>query len=243
VLENDDFVAWTNENCLCVVGHNGAVHGEDHKPVEVTDPKTKEKKSTCPKYLGLTCEEHQAVQADAQNPKDGVGKITMPGGVPATFMVGPDGAVEQMDQAKSQGAKSAIDELVAYQKKYDGKPIPSKKYEAYKKLFADGDTALEAGKWKDALSALVKVDADGKKLSKGLVEKVKAKADALSEKAKAKFDELKDGDGDPAAKLKAVKALRADLSTKLSTGALAVVADLDAWIKEQATTPAAPAAK
>jgi len=241
VLENDDFVAWTNENCLCVVGHNGAVHGEDHKPVDVTDPKTKESKSVCPKYLGLTCAEHQQVQADAQNPKDGVGAIKMPGGVPATFMVGPDGAVEQMDQAKSQVAKQAIDELTAYQKKYEGKAIPSKKYDVYKKLFADGDTALEAGKWKEALAALQKVDADGKKLSKGLVEKVKAKADALNEKVKAKFDEAKDGDGDAAAKLKAVKALRADVSTKLSTGPLAVVADIDAWLKEQAAAATPPA--
>lgn len=239
MLENDDFVAWTNENCLCVVGHHGAVHGEDHQPTDVTDPKTKETKSVCPKYAGLTCAEHQAVQADAQNPKDGLGKITMPGGVPATFMVGPDGAVEQMEQAKSQVAKMAIDELTAFQKKYEGKAIPAKKYETYRKLFADGDAALEASRWKDALAALVKVDAEGKKLSKGLVEKVKAKADALDAKAKARFEELKGGDGDAAARLKAVKALRADVSAKLSTGYLPVLAELDAWIKEQAAVPAA----
>ena len=242
MLENEEFAAWTIENCVAVVGHNGAVHGEDHKPVDVTDPKTKEKKSVCPSYLGLTCPEHQAIQSEIASPKDGVGKIDMPNGVPATFMVGPDGTVEKMDQAKSMVAKSAIDELTAFQKKYDAKPIGGKRYEVYKKALADSDAAVAATKWKDALAALVKVDADGKKLSKGLVEKVKAKADALNELLKARFEELKSGESAAAAKSKAVKQLRADVSAKLLSGVLPVVADLDAWIKEQAAA-AAPAGK
>ena len=52
VFEKDDFIAWANENVVTMVGHNGATGGkEDHKPTEVTDPKTKEKKSVCPSYV------------------------------------------------------------------------------------------------------------------------------------------------------------------------------------------------
>lgn len=243
MLENDDFAAWTNDNCLCVVGHDGAVHGDDHKPVDVTDPKTKETKSTCPSYIGLTCEEHKTCKREIANPKDGFGKIELPNGVPATYMVGPDGNVEKMDQGKSMVAKNAIDELTAYQKKYAEKPIPFKKYEGYKKLFDDADTAIGAGKLKDAAGAYSKVDADLKKPPKGMVDLLKAKIDALNEKAKARFDELTSGEGDDASKLKAVRLFRADLSAKFSTGTLAVLVDIDAWIKEKAAAAAAPAGK
>lgn len=242
MLDNEDFAAWSNENCLCVVGHNGAVGGkEDHKPAEEADPKTKEKHAICPLYHGLTCEEHQQVKADAGNPKDGYGKIDFPNGVPNTWMVGPDGVVKQMDQKASMSPKAAIEALTAFQAGYKDKPVASKKYELYKKSFADADKALEGSKFKDALAAYVKVDADAKKLSPGLVERVKKSVDALNEKVKAKFEELKTGEGDDAAKLKAVRALRADVSAKLSSGTLASLVDLDAWIKEQAAA-AAPAA-
>ena len=58
------------------------------------------------------------------------------------------------------------------------------------------------------------------------------------EKVAAKFTELKDGSDDDATKLKNVKALRAEVGQKLSTGFLAVVADMDTWIKEAAAKPA-----
>jgi hypothetical protein len=241
VLTNEEFATWINENGIAVVGHNGSVGGKaDHKPVEEVDPKTKEKREVCPSYAGITCADHQKCKEEAGNPPDGLGKIDFPNGVPNSWMVGPDGVVERMEQKDSMVPKSAIEALTAFQKKYEAKPVPFKKYETYRKLFADHDAAVEAGKWKDALSALVKVDADGKKLSPGLAEKVKAKAGELSDKAKARLGEIEAGDGDDASKLKAVKALRADVSAKLSIGNLAALADLDAWIKERAAA-AAPA--
>jgi hypothetical protein len=240
VLEDDDFIAWANENVVIVVGHDGATGDkEQHKPVETTDPKTKEKREICPLYDGLTCDEHKAIRRDASSPKDGFGKIDVPGGFPNTWMVGPDGVVERIDPKDQQVAKNVQDALVAFQKKYEGKPLPWKKYDAHRKSIADGDKALEEGKWKAALAAYAKVDADAKKLPKGFQERLKAKLDASNEKIAAKFAEIRDGEGDAAAKAKAVKALRAEVGAKFSTGNLAVVADLDAWIKENGA-PATP---
>ena len=240
VLDNEDFATWTNENCLCVVGHDGAVgKQDDHKPAEEVDPKTKEKRTICPLYHGLTCDEHKAVKSDAGSGKDGLPKIDFPNGVPNTWMIGPDGVVKQMDQKAAASPKTAIEALTAYQAGYKDKPVPSKKYEIYKKLFADADKALEGAKWKDALSAYLKVDADGKKLSSGLVDKLKTSLTALNEKVSARFEELKAAEGDDATKLKNVRALRADVSAKFSSGNIAALADIDAWIKDQAAAAAA----
>ena len=243
MLSNDDFIAWTNENAVAEVGHDGATGGkEDHKPIDEVDPKTKEKRSVCPSYTGLTCEEHRKCRADASSGADGLPKIGTSDGVPNSWVILPDGTVEKFDQAKSMAAKSAIDELTTYQKKITGKPVPFKKYEAYRKSFADGDKALEDGKWKVALAAYLKVDADAKKLSTAVEDKVKAKLSTANEKIAAKFAELKDGDGDAASKLKAVKALRAEVGTKFSSGFLASIADMDAWIKDAAAAAAPPSA-
>jgi hypothetical protein len=240
VLEDDDFIAWANENVVIVLGHDGATGDkEQHKPVEVTDSKTKEKKEVCPLYDGLTCEEHKAIRKEVADPKGGVGKIDVPSGFPNTFMVGPDGVVERIDPKDQQVAKNIQEALVAFQKKYEGKPLPWKKYDAHRKSISDGDRAVEEGKWKAALAAYAKVDADAKKLPQGLLDRLKAKVDALNEKVAAKFAEIRDGEDDPAAKVKALKALRGEVGAKLSTGPLAVTADLDAWIKENGV-PATP---
>lgn len=241
MLSNDDFIAWTNENAVVEVGHSGAVGGkEDHKPVEETDPKTKEKRSVCPSYPGLTCEEHRKCRADASSGAEGTPKIGEAAGVPNSWVILPDGTVEQFDQAKSMSPKDAVEEMTRYQKNVQGKPIGSKKYEVYRKQLAEGDKAIEDGKWKVGLAAYLKVDADAKKLTEALAEKVKAKLAVANDKVVAKFTELKDGEGDAAAKLKAVKALRAEVGTKFSSGFLASVAEMDAWIKETAAA-AAPA--
>jgi hypothetical protein len=241
VFESDDFIAWANENCVVAIGHSGATPGnEDHKPVSVTDPKTKETKEVCPKYAGLTCAEHQAVRSGADNPPEGWSKMPESKGVPNNAVFKPDGTVEKLDNKEALVVKALIDALTARQpNKKDDKPIPFKKWDVYVKAFEDGDKAAADGKWKAALSALAKVDADAKKLSKALADKLAAKEKDLNDKVVAKLAEIKDGSGDDAAKLKDVKALRADVGAKLSTGNLPVVADIDAFIKEHGA-PAAP---
>jgi hypothetical protein len=240
VLENEDFITWANENIVTVVGHDGATgENKPHESVEFKDPKTKETSQVCPLYEGLTCEEHKAIRREASAPKDDFGKIDVPSGFPNTWMVGPDGVVERVE-GKDQSTAGKLEELLTeFQKKYEGKPLTLKKYEAYRKSFTDGDAALEAGKWRVALAAYAKIDADAKKLPKGLTDRVKAKVDAANERIAARFAELKDGDLDAAAKLKAVKAMRSEVGAKFSTGFLPVVADLDTWIKEQAAAVAA----
>ena len=241
VFGKDDFVAWANENIVLAVGHNGATHGEDHKPVDQTDPKTKETHSVCPKYFGLTCEEHQKVHGDAHNPPEGLPKIPEAKGVPNTWIVNPAGEVTEIEGADKDNPKAITDKVTAMLKTASPKPVPYKKWQEYVKAFADADKAVEDGKLRDALAILVKVDADAKKLTKGLADKWKAKVDAVNAKAAAKFEEAKAGSLDAAAKAKAVKALRADVGTKVSTGSLPVVADLDAWLKDPANAAPAPA--
>ena len=242
MFDNDDFIAWANENIVVAVGHNTSTPGnEQHKPVKETDPKTKEEREVCPKYPGLTCEEHKAVATAAeQSPPEGWAKMPESKGIPNNAVFHPDGTVEKLENKDVMVAKTAIDTLTAKQpNKKDDKPVPFKKWDAYRKSFEDADKAVADGKWKAALAALAKVDADGKKLSKGLTEKLVAKVKDVDEKVGARFGEIKDGSGDDAAKLKETKALRAEVGQKLAAATLAVVADLDAWIKEHAA-PAAP---
>lgn len=238
MFDNDDFIAWANENCVVAVGHDGATGGkEDHKPAKEKDPKTKEEKEVCPSYVGLTCAEHQKIRRDAENPPEGWDKMFESNGVPKNAWFSPEGRITKLENKDALAAKTLMDILTAAQGK--SKAIPFKKWDAYNKAFEDCDKAAADGKWKAALAALQKVDADGKKLTKPLQDKVAAKAKDVNEKVVARFDEIRNGEGDDATKLKAAKALRAEVGTKLSTGALPVVADLDTWIKE-ASAPATP---
>jgi hypothetical protein len=236
VLQNDEWVAWANENVVLVVGHDGATgENKQHEPTKITDAKSKEEKEICPLYTGLTCAEHKQIVHDVSSPPDGFGKIDVPGGFPNSWMVGPDGKVEKLEGKDAGIPKNLEDALVAFQKKYDAKPIPAKTWDKLKKALADGDAALEAGKLKDALAAYAKVDSDGlAKKQKHLIDKVKAKTDAVNAKAVAQLAEIKDGSAAPADKVKALKALRDQIGAKLSFGNLAVVADVDALLKDLA---------
>lgn len=242
MFENEDFITWANENCVVAIGHSGATPGnQDHKPVKVTDPKTKVESEVCPLYAGLTCAEHQEVRQGTENPPEGWAKMPESKGVPNNAAFRPDGTVEKLDNRVALVAKSLIDELTARQpNKKDDKPIAFKRWDAYNRSFDESDKAVTDGKWKVALAALAKVDADAKKLSKGLTDKLTTKATALNDALAAKFGEIRDGAADDAAKLKDLKALRADLTAKLTSATLPVVAELDGWLKEHATPAPAP---
>jgi hypothetical protein len=239
VFEKDDFIAWANENVVTMVGHNGSTAGhEDHKPTEVTDPKTKEKKSVCPSYVGITCEEHQACSTDAHSPQGDLPKVPSKEGFPNTYLISPTGDVQEIDGVEKTNPKGIIEKVTALTKKLDTKPIAYKKWQDYHQALVDGDKAVEDAKWKAALAAYAKVDADGKKLTKPIADKLKAKLDAVNAKITAKVDEIKGGSDDDATKAKNLKALRADVGQKFSTGTLPVVAVLDEALK--ATAPASP---
>lgn len=239
VFEKDDFIAWANENVVTMVGHNGASGGkEDHKPTEVTDPKTKEKTSVCPKYVGVTCAEHQACATDAHNPQGDLPKIPQKETAPSTYLVSPSGEVTEIEGVERSNPKAIMEKVTALTKKLDAKPVLYKKWQEYRQALADGDKAVAEGKWKAALAAYLKVDADSKKLSKPLADRLKTTLEVANAKIVARLDEIKGGVEDDAGKLKLVKALRADVGQKFSTGTLPVVATLDDALKEMA--PAAP---
>src|SRR5262249_59678927 len=58
---NDKFVAFLNDACVCLVGHDAG----GHKPITETDPKTKGQVERCPKYPGISCSVHERGFADA----------------------------------------------------------------------------------------------------------------------------------------------------------------------------------
>lgn len=237
MLENPDFIAWAAENAVLVVGHEGSSHkadkardssaGKDDKDGTDAPPAGEPESAVtdgCSLYPGLTCAEHEKIHEDAKT--TGVPKLEFQGW-PTSFMIGPDGTLEK--HPTDRAPKTCMDALIAYQKKFKVK-IAGKKYLAYVATVSDGDKAVEAGKWKDALAAYAKIDAEGKKLS-ALRSELPARIEALNAKVAAAFAATTDGDGDATAKHKAIQALRAGVAAKLSSGALPVVADLDAWLK------------
>ena len=289
VLEDEDFVAWANENVVIVVGNDngtgvhktgekkdddgkgekdgkGAKDGkgdkEDHgiappgplppaAPVRAEGDDEKKDGETpppeeaapaasggadvdCTYYPGLKCSEHVKVLSEVRKPPEGVPEIPEWQGIPATFLVAPDGTVEVCKEDRAPSSlQNAVEDL---QKRLKLKPVPFKKYEGYLKAMADGDAAVEAGTWKAALAAYAKVDKDAKKLP-GLTSRLAKRLEAMNGKVAEAFAKAKEG-GDAATCLKAVKTLRADAGAKLpSAGALPVLADLDAWLKENAAPP------
>jgi hypothetical protein len=269
VLEDEDFIAWANQNIVVVVG-NGNASGkhdtgekdegdekgskkDDGKEDEAKDEDAKPEAETtegegdgaapaaaagdvdCTYYPGLKCREHAAISSEVHAPKGDEPKIPDFQGVPASFLIGPDGTVED---CKEDRAPSSLQNAVEdFQKKVKAKPMPFKKYEGYLTALEKGDAAVEAGKWKVALVEYAKVDKDRKKYP-GLAARVDKRVEAMDAKVVEAFEKAKE-EPDAAARLKAVKALRSEASARLSSGLLPVVATIDAWLKEAAATTAA----
>jgi hypothetical protein len=263
VLENEDFIAWANENVVVLVGNengsgkhetgekSGDKKDDDKKGIAKPDedgggeppkepagetapePASSEPAADvpCTYYPGIKCSEHvQACRDVRKPPEGGAPEIPEWKGIPASFLITPDGNVAD---CKADRAPSSLQkEIEELSKEKKLKTLAFKKYEGYLKAIADGDEAVEASKWKAALAAYAKVDKDAKKVP-GVAARLPKRLEAMNAKVVEAFEKAK-AEGDAAAKLKAVKALRADVAAKLSTGALPVVADLDAWIKENA---------
>ncbi len=258
MFENAGFIAWAAENAVLVVGHEGTNHkkkeaakepasdGDDKDSKDGKDDGAMGEEPTpsanapvvasadgCLLYPGITCAEHEKVAEDAK--ETGTPKLAFKGW-PTSFMVGPDGTFEK--HTSDRAPKTCMDALTAYQKQFKIK-ITGKKYLGFVTAMSDGDKAVEAGKWKDALVAYAKIDAEGKKLS-ALRAELPARIEAMNAKIAEAFAKAKDGEGDATAKFKEIQAMRATLSTKLTVGALPVVAEIDAWLK---ANPAPPPAK
>jgi hypothetical protein len=247
VFEKPEFIAWANENIVFLVGYGGKSHGDGHGAAEGEgegDGGKKEKKETkaaakagdCSLYPGLTCDDHERILKEATQGEGGP-KLDCPG-YPYSYMVAPDGTVEQ--HKKDRVVQELIDGVADFTKKVKLKP--SKKYQGYLASLDAGDKARDAGKWKEAITAYQKVDAVAKKmpsLAAGLATRIDALNTAISESfQKTTSDEATD----PVARIKAVKALRAQIGTKFTSGYLPVVADVDAWLKANPMpAPTAPA--
>jgi hypothetical protein len=269
VFDNQEFIAWANENVVFLVGHEGKSHSayeakpgdkdakddkkdgkDEKKDAEKPEPETTKPEAAKPEggdesakapaggcsiYAGITCEEHEKVAADAKEGSGGP-KLEFKGW-PTSFMIAPDGTVEKHESDRA--VKSLEDGVADFTKKKGLKP--DKKFLTYLAALDEGDQATADGKWKVAITAYLKVDAVSKKM-KGLGATLTPKVAALSDAIAAAFTKLKgDESKDAAAKFAAVKALRADVGARFAAGLLPVVADLDAWLKEN--PPPAPPKK
>ncbi len=238
MFENADFISWANENVVFVVGHKGKSHkdagGGGDKDKDADGKKSKPaKEGDCPLYPGITCEEHEKIMEDATGGKGGP-QLSVKG-YPTSYMIAPDGTFEQ--HRKDRAVKDLEDGVADFAKK--SKVKPSKKYQVYLDALDAGDKAAQGGKWKDALAQYLKVDAAPKKMT-SLASRLATHVDELNAKVVEAFGKVKDDASlDLVAKIKAVKALRSDVGAKLASGPLAVVAELDAWIKDN-PAPAAP---
>ena len=264
MLENSEFIAWANENVVMVVGHQGTGHGayaakkggEEAKPA---DPKPEDPKADDPKpegdasseggtpeakpagekectiYPGITCAEHEKIHEDA---KTGSPSVEFQGW-PSSFMVGPDGTVEK--HTRDRVTKDCIDDLLDFQKKFKVK-ISWKKWNAHLDALAAGEKAAEEGRFKAAFAAYASIEKEGKKLS-SLQLALPAKVEALNARVTDAFAKTRDASDDPAEKVKAIRALRGEVSAKLLKACLPVLAEIDAWLKANPAPAAVPPAK
>jgi hypothetical protein len=229
VLDNEDFVKFANESIICVVGHNDPNH-----PTETEDEKGK-KTPGCPLYPGLTCEEHRAINQQVSNPPTGCPKIELPNGVPNSWLVAPDGTVEQIPSADQQSA-GKVQELAEALQKKAGKSIGWKDYSKISEAFEAGAKAIEESDFKAALSAYAQIDKKAAKMPASVGERLTKQVEALNAKIAEAFEALKAVE-DPVQRDKDVKALKSKVMTKLSGKALPVLADIDAWLKANPLPP------
>ena len=228
-----EFAQWANENVVFLVGYQGKSHKVDPAPANGAETKVA-KAGECALYPGLTCDEHEKILTDATEGKGGP-KLEVKG-FPTSYMITPDG--KTFEQHKADRAVKALEDGVAdFAKK--AKLKPSSKYQTYLTALTTGDKAVADGKWKPAITAYMTVDAVAKKMA-SLGARLGPKIDALNDAVVDAFGKLKDAAAtDLVAKNKSIKALRADVGAKFTTsGNLAVVADIDAWLK--ANPPPAP---
>lgn len=255
VLEAEEFIEWANENVVVLVAHPKG----GHKKVDVAKPAKGEPKEQCSLYPGISCDMHDQAFKDltgkdgpgsskddkekkpAPKSKKGEPKEELPRaevkGYPNSFVITPDGKVEK--HGADRKPDSCRDLLLEKQKAFDENPIAASKWADVSKAWADAEKAAKDGKWKPALDAMAKAEAAaGGKLPKALVEKEKAKVEALNAKVAQRFGDLKKGK-DVAAAAKAIQALHDDANVTLLAGPLPVVEDIAVWLREHA--PAEPA--
>jgi hypothetical protein len=229
VLENKKFVAWANENIVVVIGHSDKNH-----PAEIEDDKGK-KTPGCPLYVGMTCDQHQAIPRECMSPPEGLPAVKSTNMMPNSWLVTPDGEVSQIPSA-DQRAAGKIEELIEALQKDAGKHLSYKKYRGYLDSFEASDTALRDDKMKVAIKALKKVEKDTKKLPDGMKAEVSKRFEAINAKAVEQLETIKAGaaaGGDQAAAgIKAANALKNQVSARFKVGYLPVVAQIKAWLKE-----------
>ena len=254
MFENAEFVTWANENVVMLVAHPKG----SHKTLDVAKPAKGEPNKTCSMYPGISCEEHEKVFAEATGrggdskddkakpkpkpKKDEDAKAPAPKldvkGFPTTYVINPDGTFEVMKGDREPAScRSGLEE---YQKKLEEHPLTLAKWTDIRKDLADGEKALKASTWKLAYAAFQKIDAAcAGTPPKALLETLKARFDTIDAKIAARAGEIAKGPGDEAAKLKLLKALRADYPAPLSTPLPSLVG-LDASFAD-AAAPGAPA--
>ncbi len=225
VLASPEFVAWMNENIVLIISHSDTGH-----PEGIEDDKG-DLQPGCPVYPGLTCEQHRAIEEEIRGAADPLPKIDFGNGRPVAFLVAPGGEVTRMDSATQQ-TPDKIQELVESLQKTAGKHIPWKKFQEYQEDFSACEAAAAAGKFKDAIKSVQRVEKEAGKLPEAFQAEVAARMQALNASIQEALQQITTSEADPAAKLKQLNELRLQASLRLSKGYLPVVEAINAAIKE-----------
>lgn len=198
-FQNDKLVAFLNESCVCLVGHDAG----GHKPILETDPKTKGQVERCPKYPGISCSVHERGFADAG------GRFVWTS-FPAIYICTPDGklAIDQKE-LRDWGGELLRKKLEETQKKISGTPVVRSVLLAAKAELAKGDERLEKGKWLEAAKHYEKISKDKTK-PEPVRKMAEKKLEELDAKGMAEV-ELAKGDKDKHVAIVKLRKLAADL--------------------------------
>ncbi len=226
VLGDPELVAWLNENVVLVVSHSDTGHEEGVADAEGGVA------PGCPLYPGLGCAQHRAIEEEIRAAEAPLPRIEFSNNRPISFLVSPSGEVTPLD-APTQMTPARLRERAEAIQKAAGRHVPWKKYAALLEELAATEAAAAAGRFKDGLKTLQKVEKEAARLPEALQAQVAAAVVSFEAAVRAEFERLKAAPEDPAVRLKAVGALRQQVALRLAQGLLPVVAELDAWIKEE----------
>lgn len=149
VLENKDFVRWSQEGVVLLVAHNELGHEEKQE----TDSYGNAVKR-CTLYPGLACADHLNAAVDIDNARaDGLVKVPFVELCPNTWLVSPTGEVSRVSE-EEQFVPGKIRERVEALQKSLGAAVPRKDFAALADDAAKADTAIEESRYRDALLRL-----------------------------------------------------------------------------------------
>lgn len=193
--KNQQFAKQLNDIVVPLIAHKS--EKKLHNPVDVKDPKTKEVKSLCTKYFGISCDDHEKVYGDM------AGKLNLKSS-PSTFILNPDLSVgKQLVSSEQSSEKATIDAIKEVQKKL-GKGLVGEAWTSVQKHQKEAEKAIEKEKYDKAVYELKSIKSMDKKIPDAYTKYVDDKLGEINQKGEELLSKALEN-GDAKAKEKAIK--------------------------------------